>query len=64
MLDVTEPEPLPADHWAWADPRLLITPHVAAHTDSEEGARHALAVIAADRAGSPPPGLVTPERGY
>jgi D-3-phosphoglycerate dehydrogenase len=26
-LDVTEPEPLPADHPLWSDPRALITPH-------------------------------------
>ena len=28
-LDVTEPEPLPADSPLWEVPRLLITPHVA-----------------------------------
>ena len=27
-LDVTEPEPLPADHRLWNAPNLLITPHV------------------------------------
>nr|WP_205808656.1 2-hydroxyacid dehydrogenase [Micromonospora sp. HNM0581] len=28
-LDVTDPEPLPADHPLWAMPNVLITPHVA-----------------------------------
>lgn len=28
-LDVTEPEPLPADSPLWDEPRLLLTPHVA-----------------------------------
>lgn len=28
-LDVTDPEPLPADHPLWSAPNLLITPHVA-----------------------------------
>jgi phosphoglycerate dehydrogenase-like enzyme len=28
-LDVTDPEPLPADHPLWAQPGLLLTPHVA-----------------------------------
>jgi glyoxylate/hydroxypyruvate reductase A len=64
MLDVTEPEPLPADHWLWHDPRVIVTPHVAATTDAAEGARHALAVLAALRAGGPLPGAVDPERGY
>ncbi|RAP41705.1 glyoxylate/hydroxypyruvate reductase A [Rhodovulum viride] len=64
MLDVTDPEPLPADHPAWADPRIVITPHVAANTDPEEGARHALAVLSAWRAGRTLPGLVDPEAGY
>jgi glyoxylate/hydroxypyruvate reductase len=64
MLDVTDPEPLPADHWAWNDPRVLITPHIAAHTDAAEGARHALAVVRADRDGQAVPGLVDLQRGY
>ncbi|MDF0600960.1 glyoxylate/hydroxypyruvate reductase A [Psychromarinibacter sp. C21-152] len=63
-LDVTEPEPLPADHWAWRDPRVIVTPHVAALTNHEEGARHALAVIEATRRGAPVPGGVDPDRGY
>jgi phosphoglycerate dehydrogenase-like enzyme len=28
-LDVTDPEPLPADHPLWREPRVIITPHVA-----------------------------------
>lgn len=28
-LDVTDPEPLPADHPLWAEPRCIITPHTA-----------------------------------
>lgn len=64
MLDVTEPEPLPADHWAWSDPRLVITPHVAAQTDAVEGARHALNVLRASREGAELPGLVDVSRGY
>jgi phosphoglycerate dehydrogenase-like enzyme len=30
--DVTDPEPLPADHPLWKCPNLLITPHVAGST--------------------------------
>lgn len=64
VLDVTDPEPLPPDHWAWSHPRLVVTPHVAAQTDPAEGARHALAVMEALREGGPIPGLVDPGRGY
>lgn len=64
ILDVTDPEPLPAEHPLWHDPRVIITPHVAAQTDAREGALHALAVIRAVREGSPIPGLVARERGY
>jgi phosphoglycerate dehydrogenase-like enzyme len=28
-LDVTDPEPLPADHALWKEPNVLITPHIA-----------------------------------
>ncbi|PWJ56324.1 Phosphoglycerate dehydrogenase [Quadrisphaera granulorum] len=31
-LDVTDPEPLPADHPLWAAPNVLISPHVGGHT--------------------------------
>jgi phosphoglycerate dehydrogenase-like enzyme len=31
-IDVTDPEPLPADHPLWSCPNLLITPHVAGST--------------------------------
>lgn len=31
-LDVTDPEPLPADHRLWSAPRCLITPHIAGNT--------------------------------
>ncbi len=31
-LDVTEPEPLPADHALRRHPRVVITPHIASHT--------------------------------
>ncbi len=64
ILDVTNPEPLPADHWAWQDPRLIITPHIASETDAEEGAQHALAVWKAVQAGQIPPGLVDRDSGY
>lgn len=35
-LDATEPEPLPAEHPLWDEPRCLITPHVAGGNHLEE----------------------------
>lgn len=32
-LDVTDPEPLPADHALWQMPNVIITPHVSAGSD-------------------------------
>lgn len=64
MLDATDPEPLPTDHPAWSDPRVLITPHVASITDAREGAMHALRVLRAEREGKEIPGLVDQTRGY
>jgi glyoxylate/hydroxypyruvate reductase A len=64
MLDVTNPEPLAKDHWAWAHPQVIITPHIAAQTDAYEGAHHALNVIQALKRGEIPPGLVDQTNGY
>lgn len=38
-LDVTDPEPLPADHALWRAPNIIITPHVSAESDVGEAAR-------------------------
>jgi len=41
-LDVTDPEPLPADHPLWSIPNVIITPHVSARSDLGDAARYAL----------------------
>lgn len=64
FLDVTDPEPLPADHWLWRDPRVIVTPHVASQTSANEGAAHVLEGVLADRAGRPIKGLIDRVRGY
>ncbi len=64
ILDVTDPEPLPQTHWAWADPRVIITPHIAAQTGHEEGARHVISVMEATAKGDPIPGQVDQSKGY
>jgi phosphoglycerate dehydrogenase-like enzyme len=42
-LDVTDPEPLPADHPLWDAPNVLITPHFAGDTVAAEERAFALA---------------------
>lgn len=41
-LDVTDPEPLPADHPLWSAPNLVITPHVSTDSDRGDGVKDAL----------------------
>jgi phosphoglycerate dehydrogenase-like enzyme len=43
VLDVVEPEPLPADHPLWSAPNLVLTPHSAGDTPGAERAAWALA---------------------
>lgn len=42
-LDVTEPEPPPADHPLWTAPNLLLTPHVAASVEGYQSRAYAIA---------------------
>lgn len=65
-LDVTEPEPLPADSELWAMDNVIITPHVSA---AGQGSMHRVAVIAAENlrrylAGEPLLNLVNMRAGY
>ena len=64
MLDVTEPEPLPADHPLWRHPAVIVTPHIASQTSAAEGAAHVIAGIRADLAGTSVPGQIDRQRGY
>ena len=41
-LDVTDPEPLPADHPLWKFPNVIITPHMSAESDVDEQVRFAI----------------------
>lgn len=64
ILDVTDPEPLPADHPFWHHPRVLLTPHVASSTDPASAAGFIADAILRDRAGMPLPGRVDRSAGY
>lgn len=65
-LDVTDPEPLPADHALWSEPRCIITPHTA---NTPEMAFPLLTERVSENvrrrvAGEPLLGLVDVEAGY
>jgi len=64
VLDVTEPEPLPAGHPFWSHPRILLTPHNASMTTPDTAVDYVLDVIARHRRGEELPGLVDRTRGY
>lgn len=63
LLDVTEPEPLPSDHALWTLPNVLITPHVAAPTQTQASIEQIAANIIRAEKGETLTGLVKPE-GY
>jgi phosphoglycerate dehydrogenase-like enzyme len=63
-VDVTDPEPLPADHPLWKSPGLLLTPHVGGSVPAAMRRAYGIAVeqIAAFARGEKPSNLV--ENGY
>jgi phosphoglycerate dehydrogenase-like enzyme len=65
-LDVTEPEPLPDDHWLRNHPRVRVSPHVAWEAPGAVGRIVDLFVANADRylTGEPLAGLVDPALRY
>ena len=64
ILDVTDPEPLPAGHPLWTHPRVAITPHIASETQPETSARVLLDNLRRHRRGEPLVGVVDRSRGY
>ena len=65
-LDVTDPEPLPADNPLWKMQNVLLTPHVAGDADVGSAARYALVRENLRRyvAGEPLLSVVDLKRGY
>lgn len=64
VLDVTDPEPLPADHALWSHPRVRITPHIASMTQPQTAARVAIDNVRRFARGEPLVGLIDRRRGY
>lgn len=64
VLDVFDPEPLPAAHPFWAHPRILMTPHVASMTRADSAARALIANIRRHETGEAMDGEGARTRGY
>jgi phosphoglycerate dehydrogenase-like enzyme len=66
ILDVTDPEPLPASHPLWTSPGVTITPHVAGNTVGAMERAWAVAVQQIDRyaSGQAPTNLVVVPSGW
>ncbi|CDX23930.1 putative 2-hydroxyacid dehydrogenase [Mesorhizobium sp. SOD10] len=64
MIDVTDPEPLPARHPFWSHPKIILTPHIASVTQPATAAQAVIDNIKRHRAGLDPIGLVDRSLGY
>lgn len=64
VLDVTDPEPLPAGHPLWRHAKVVLTPHIASVTQPDGAARAVIDNIRRHEAGLEPIGLVDRTRGY
>ena len=65
-IDVTDPEPLPADHPLWSLPNAIITPHVASPPARELAALRERVEINVRRLANSmePLAVIEAERGY
>jgi len=65
-LDVTEPEPLPADHPLWSHPQVRLTPHISSNYTQVRGALFKKVTSDLDRflRGEAPSDIVDPVAGY
>ena len=64
VLDVTDPEPLPADHPFWSHPNIVLTPHIASMTQPHTAAHVVLDNLRRFEAGQAMVGQVDRARGY
>lgn len=64
MLDVFEPEPLPADHPYWRHPKVTLTPHIASLTNPETAVLPIVENLKRLRSGQPFINLVDRNAGY
>ncbi len=63
-LDVMDEEPMPPGHPFWGEPRITVTPHIAALTLRDESARQIAGKMAMLERGEIVPGTVDRLKGY
>lgn len=63
-LDVFREEPMPPGHPFWSDPRIEVTPHIAALTEREASVSQIVEKIVALERGAAVTGIVRLDRGY
>lgn len=64
ILDVCEPEPLPAGHAFWRHPRIWLTPHIASATQPASAVEAVLENLRRHARGEALVGLVDRSKGY
>lgn len=64
ILDVADPEPLPAEHPLWAHPRVVLTPHIASMTQPETAVPILIQNLRLHGEGQPLPDLIDRRAGY
>lgn len=64
VIDVTDPEPLPADHPFWHHPAIWLTPHIASQTQNDSAIAALLDNLRRYQRGEPLHGVIDRSRGY
>ncbi|MCZ4060798.1 glyoxylate/hydroxypyruvate reductase A [Pantoea sp. LMR881] len=64
VIDVTDPEPLPAGHPFWNHPAIWLTPHVASQTQNGSAIAALLDNLRRYQRGEPMIGIIDRSRGY
>jgi glyoxylate/hydroxypyruvate reductase len=64
VIDVTDPEPLPAGHPFWHHPAIWLTPHIASQTQTDSAVAALLDNLRRYQRGEPMVGVIDRNRGY
>lgn len=64
VIDVTEPEPLPAGHPFWHHPQIWLTPHIASQTHAKSAIAELLQTLRCFQRNEVLKGEINRERGY